>query len=117
MKIRYIGERYGVVAGKALFPGEVSEDINPKIAEKLIQDRPDDFEIVGAEDRAESLEVSASDAAVKLAAEHGIDLATIEGTGKDGSIVKKDVEIAITALATSEDGPAKGEPSDEAPAE
>src|SRR5690606_24563490 len=37
----------------------------------------------------------ASDAAVQLAAQHGIDLSQIEGTGRDGIIKKSDVEDYI----------------------
>lgn len=40
-------------------------------------------------------EVDITDAARELAEEHGIDLAAIEGTGKDGRILKGDVEKAI----------------------
>lgn len=39
--------------------------------------------------------IAASEAAVKLAEAEGIDLALIEGSGKDGSITKADVEAAI----------------------
>lgn len=41
------------------------------------------------------LEVEATDAARELAAEHGLSLAEIEGSGEDGRIVKSDVEEAI----------------------
>ncbi|MBK1884604.1 E3 binding domain-containing protein [Luteolibacter pohnpeiensis] len=41
--------------------------------------------------------VDVSDAARKLAEEHSIDLATIKGTGSDGTIIKADVEAAIEA--------------------
>lgn len=39
-------------------------------------------------------EVDATEGAEELAAELGIDLATVEGTGKDGRITKGDVEAA-----------------------
>ncbi len=42
-------------------------------------------------------EVEATDSARELAAEAGIDLATIEGTGKEGRILKSDVQKAIKA--------------------
>jgi len=42
-----------------------------------------------------SAEIDATDAARELAEEHGIDLETIEGSGKDGRIVKGDVEATI----------------------
>lgn len=40
-------------------------------------------------------DVVASEAAQKLADEHGIDLREVEGTGKDGGIIKSDVEAVI----------------------
>jgi len=42
-------------------------------------------------------DIDATDAARNLAAEHGINLATITGTGADGRITKDDVEAAIVA--------------------
>lgn len=42
--------------------------------------------------------VDATDGAVKLAAEHGIDLSTIKGSGKDGRITQPDVEAEIARL-------------------
>ena len=42
---------------------------------------------------------NATDAAVKLAAEHDIDLADVAGTGADGRITKGDVEAHVAALA------------------
>lgn len=41
-------------------------------------------------------EVDATDAARELAEDEGIDLATVEGSGKDGRITKGDVEAAIS---------------------
>lgn len=41
---------------------------------------------------------NATDAAVKLAAEHDIDLADVVGTGADGRITKGDVEAHLTSL-------------------
>lgn len=43
------------------------------------------------------VEVDATDTARSLAEENGIDLATIEGTGKEGRILKSDVAKAIKA--------------------
>ena len=45
----------------------------------------------------EAPEVDATDTARELAAEAGIDLAAIEGTGKEGRILKSDVQKAIKA--------------------
>ena len=47
-------------------------------------------------------EIDATDAAGELAAEHGIDLAEIEGTGKEGRVLKSDVEAAVEALEEEE---------------
>ena len=40
-------------------------------------------------------EVEATPAAVKLAGEHGIDLAEVKGTGAGGKVVKSDIEALI----------------------
>ncbi len=53
-------------------------------------------EAEGAEP-AGTAEVDVTDAARELAEEHGIDLAGLEGTGKEGRILKGDVEGAIRA--------------------
>ncbi len=45
---------------------------------------------------------NATDAAVKLAAEHDIDLADVVGTGADGRITKGDVEARLASLADAE---------------
>ena len=42
-------------------------------------------------------EIDVTPAAAELAEEEGIDLATLEGTGKDGRILKSDVQNAIKA--------------------
>ncbi len=44
---------------------------------------------------AEPVAIEATDSARALAEENGIDLATLEGTGKEGRILKSDVEKAI----------------------
>lgn len=41
--------------------------------------------------------IEITDAARELAEEHGIDLASVEGSGKDGRILKTDVQKAIKA--------------------
>jgi large subunit ribosomal protein L21 len=46
---------------------------------------------------AEAPTIDATPTAVELAAEAGIDLATLTGTGKDGRILKSDVQAAIKA--------------------
>lgn len=44
---------------------------------------------------ATTAEVDATDSATALAAEHGIDLASVVGTGSGGRIIKRDVEALI----------------------
>ncbi|HWO73971.1 MAG TPA: dihydrolipoamide acetyltransferase family protein [Dehalococcoidia bacterium] len=64
--------------------------------------------------------VRASPVARRLAEEHGIDLATIQGTGPDGRIVERDVQRAIEAKGAQAPPPAAGaapsQPPSEAPA-
>lgn len=50
---------------------------------------------VDVEPALEELEVDITGAAAELAKEHGIDVTRLEGTGKDGRILKGDVEKAI----------------------
>ena len=51
---------------------------------------------------AQAAEINITDAARKLAEDNGIDLATIEGSGAGGRILKGDVEKAIRAKADEE---------------
>ncbi|MCA9979360.1 MAG: E3 binding domain-containing protein [Anaerolineales bacterium] len=44
---------------------------------------------------AEPVAIDATDTAVSLAAEHGIDLSTVQGTGAGGRIVTRDVKALI----------------------
>ena len=64
------------------------EEAKPAKAEKPAEPK--------AEKPAEpKVEIEATDSARELAAEAGIDLATLEGTGKEGRILKSDVQKAI----------------------
>jgi len=54
-------------------------------------------EPVVVEPKEAPAEIDATDTARSLAEENGIDLATIEGTGKEGRILKSDVAKAIKA--------------------
>jgi pyruvate/2-oxoglutarate dehydrogenase complex dihydrolipoamide acyltransferase (E2) component len=47
----------------------------------------------GPEPEAEVIDATAS--AIKLAAEHGIDLASVQGTGSGGRIIKSDIDKLI----------------------
>ena len=59
------------------------------------------------EEAEEIEEVEATGAAEELAEEHGIDLVGIEGTGKDGRILKSDVQAAVDEVESG-DGAAVG---------
>jgi pyruvate/2-oxoglutarate dehydrogenase complex dihydrolipoamide acyltransferase (E2) component len=61
-----------------------------EVSDLELRDFGDKFEIVSGEPA-----VNATDAAVELAHERGIDLAEIEGSGADGRILKSDVEAAV----------------------
>lgn len=55
------------------------------------------FEIVGAEKTtANPVKANATDAAIALAEERGIDLADVTGTGAGGKITKGDIEALVT---------------------
>ncbi|MGI9175486.1 MAG: pyruvate dehydrogenase complex dihydrolipoamide acetyltransferase [Rhodothermales bacterium] len=57
--------------------------------------------------------VKASPLARKLASEHGLEIATVEGSGPEGRIVKRDVEAALEGGQTStKEAPAKPAPSE-----
>lgn len=57
-------------------------------------EEPESVEVVDAA-RAATAVPDATPAAAELAEEQGLDLTTIEGTGKEGRILKSDVEAAI----------------------
>jgi large subunit ribosomal protein L21 len=95
---------------KAKKPVEAKAPAKPAKAKKPIEavevEAPEEVEVVQAEvPVAETepatvdapVEIDATDTARSLAEEHGIDLATIEGTGKEGRILKSDVTKAIKA--------------------
>ena len=57
--------------------------------------------------------VKVSPLARKLASEHGLEIATVEGSGPEGRIVKRDVEAALEGGQTSEkEAPAAPKPSE-----
>lgn len=58
---------------------------------------PVDYEsVLVVEPVVEDEPIDATDAAIKLAAKYGIDLATVTGTGTDGRIIKSDVEAMLS---------------------
>lgn len=70
-----------------------------KVAKAEPPEEPEAVEVVDAAKAAagKSAEPDATPAAAELASDEGIDLTTLEGTGKDGRILKSDVEAAIKA--------------------
>ena len=60
--------------------------------------------------------IKASPLARKIAAEKGIDLTIVKGTGPGGRIVKEDVEAAVSAAARSTAAPKAKAPAPEIPA-
>jgi pyruvate/2-oxoglutarate dehydrogenase complex dihydrolipoamide acyltransferase (E2) component len=131
--VRYVGPGSAVLAGKAIWHGEICETTRAQLAEAE-RYHPKGFQILGEEAASKKAaskkaaskeakvpapepEVKISDAALKLAEEHGIDVATIEASGKDGSIIKRDVENAIAALSEATQAGEEGAASDPPPGE
>jgi pyruvate dehydrogenase E2 component (dihydrolipoamide acetyltransferase) len=61
--------------------------------------------------RVEGERIFASPIARKMASDNGIDVATIQGTGPDGRIVRRDVEAAIAAGPATPAAPAPAAPA------
>jgi len=77
----------------------VEVDLEDATAPTGVAPEPEPEEPETAADDASAAEepesIDATGAAEELAAEHGVDLASIEGTGKDGRILKGDVQSVI----------------------
>jgi small subunit ribosomal protein S16 len=72
-------------------PAEEAEEEAP------VEEAPEavEEEAPPAEAEEEEAEINITDAAKKLAEEAGIDISTVEGTGKDGAILKSDITKLI----------------------
>jgi pyruvate/2-oxoglutarate dehydrogenase complex dihydrolipoamide acyltransferase (E2) component len=57
---------------------------------------PDDANVAPVENPP-AIEILISDAVAAFAEEHGVDIKTVTGTGKDGRINKSDIEAIIKA--------------------
>jgi len=77
---------------EGLSPADISDQTN--IEQQLVEDL-DPAKVAVVEEVQD--DVSASDAAAKLAYEKGVDLALVTGTGANGNITKGDVEAYIAA--------------------
>lgn len=91
MSDEYVVRRHVVslACGQMLGPGETSDKVDPE--------DPGDSALIEEGllvPRKKKPEVKISDAAKKKAAELGIDIDTVEGTGAGGSIKVEDVEAA-----------------------
>lgn len=63
----------------------------------------DDFPTLSDDDGDEPTGANASDAVKQFAIENGVDLMQVEGTGKGGTILKRDVQAVIAARSGSDE--------------
>ncbi|MFB6240290.1 MAG: 50S ribosomal protein L21 [Gemmatimonadota bacterium] len=80
-----------VAPEEAVEAPEAGEEPEAETAEEAEPVRAEEEQGLTAED------VDITDAARELADEHGIDITTLDGTGKDGRILKADVQEAVKA--------------------
>jgi len=98
------GQTVGAVSGsrrswqpgdvKTLPKGELDHVNDAHYQTRPLKPTPETAEEESPEDPAGD-EVDATNAAEELAAEHGIDLSTVDGSGKNGRILKPDVESLL----------------------
>ena len=69
-----------------------AEEVTAEVEDAAVEG-VEEVEEAASDDADDDLDITP--AARDLAAEHGIDLATIEGSGKDGRILKSDIDKAI----------------------
>lgn len=81
--------------GQMVAPGETSDRVDPKDS----HDRGliDEGKLIPVSGEKQAPDYTATEAAEKLAAEEGIDLTTISGTGSDDNITQDDVKEAVAA--------------------
>lgn len=90
-------------SGRSFAPGEIITDLDAsdpfneaKIRDGVFVSEQDDEDGDGRSvEQISQSEAGATEAAQKLAEESGIDLADIEGSGKDGRITQDDVQAAV----------------------
>lgn len=76
--------------------------------------KPDKTEPTFVADAKAEVQVAANPAAKKLAEENNVDLATLQGTGKDGRILKEDVQNALAVPKVLDTVPAATKTSEPA---
>ena len=89
-QFKYVVKRPFTYGGIELKPGDDWEPDNGRFDSQLI----DTEHYVRIEEVA-SADVDATPGATVLAKEHGLDLTTINGTGANGRVLKKDIEAAL----------------------
>ena len=93
----YLKRRYRVARGSIFtaHPDDVKKLMDTgKFRLNVIQ-TPAVLQVQATPEPVAKAEIDATDTAVSLAAEHGIDLATVTGTGAGGKIVLRDVKALI----------------------
>ncbi len=92
-------------SGRVFAPGETIPDLDvndPYNRSKIERGVFVEVEEPEAAEAAPAVAVDATDAAQALAAEKGVDLAQVKGTGKGGRIVESDVEAAAESHDSQE---------------
>lgn len=84
---------------KNIKQGQVVRDVPGDVLVRILRSDPECFQVFEQEvippAQPEPEVVEVSDAAKDLAAKFDIDLDTVEGSGKDGRILKSDIEALI----------------------
>lgn len=114
MKIQFVQDYRGVNSGEIFFEAGTIVDVDEMSANHkgfsagnlIRQGRAVQIEVAEVVEEVEEPEVeeiSASPAAIALAAEHQIDLSSVEGTGKGGNITKSDIQSIVDSLPVEEE--------------
>ena len=88
----------GEIEGETVYKAVVREREDGEFLRSNGEDSDDESATMSEDNPFDDLEPdtpNATSAAVDLAAEHGVDLGSIDGTGKDGKILKSDVEELV----------------------
>lgn len=96
-----VGEVLVVIGEEEAGPAETPGEATPVVG--ALADEAEDLTPSPQPASPVAAPVKALPVVRKLAREHGIDLATIDGTGPDGRVTREDVEAAIAATGTREE--------------